>query len=240
MSEKKSVLVICHSAAGQMYLGILLSRIWYTASLVKNAAEGVHMARDKAFSLIILNGDPSDEELYNSVSLIRSDGSLKHTPLVVFIAQERAEVKDNLVALGCSAVVTKPLDISIVYGVLSRLSGQVRAAPRIAVRFRVEMEADDTRKTLTCTNLSEGGMYLRTHDPLPEGTKIRLSFRLPKDTEVNTLDGEVIRTMQLGHEVEFEPGMGVRFIDPPDQFRQRIRNFVQWELMGDLEWEASL
>lgn len=240
MSEKKSVLVICHTSAGQMYLGVLLNRIWYAASLVKNAAEAVRMARDKAFSLIILDGDLPDDELYSSISLLRSDGSVKDTPLVVFIARERSRIKDSLVARGCSAVITKPLNISIVYGVLSRLSGQVRAAPRISVRFRVEVEAEGTKKTLTCINLSEGGMYLRTHEPLPEGARIQLSFALPKDTEMNTLDGEVIRTMLLGHEVEFEPGMGVRFIDVPEHIRQRIKNFVQWELMGDLEWEASL
>ena len=57
MSEKKQVLVICRSAAGQMYLGILFNRIWYSPYLAQSATEGVQIAENSPFSLIILDGD---------------------------------------------------------------------------------------------------------------------------------------------------------------------------------------
>jgi hypothetical protein len=34
--------------------------------------------------------------------------------------------------------------------------------------------------------------------------------------------------------------MGLRFINLPDEVLLQLRNFVQWEMIGDLEWEATL
>jgi hypothetical protein len=54
------------------------------------------------------------------------------------------------------------------------------------------------------------------------------------------LAGEVVRTSPLGIQVESEPGMGLRFLDMPESVKQKLRNFVQWEMVGDLEWEAKI
>jgi len=51
--------------------------------------------------------------------------------------------------------------------------------------------------------------------------------------------GEVVRTAPLGTQLDAEPGMGLRFVDISDDALKQIRNFVQWETMGDLEWEAN-
>lgn len=240
MSEKKQVLVICRTPAGQMYLGVLLNRIWYSATLVKTASEAARTSSEKDFSLIILDGDMPDEEMYSSVSLLRSEPSLRNIPLLVFISGERNPLQEMLIARGCSAVLTKPLDLAMVYGVLSRLSGQPRSTPRVPVRMQVDLQIGNEQRTYTSVNISEGGMYLRAITPLPEKSQVEVSFTLPRDTERVTVQGEVVRTTPLTTELNAEPGMGIRFIDPAEDVTRRIRNFVQWELMGDLEWEATI
>lgn len=240
MPEKKQVLVICRTPAGQMYLSVLLNRMWYSAALVKTAAEAAKAAVEKAFSVIILDGDMPDEELYSYISDLKSNSLLKNIPLLVFISKERYPLQEMLVARGCSAVLTKPLDIAIVYGVLSRLSGQPRSTPRVPVRMQVSVLAGDIQTSYMSVNISEGGVYLRSPAPMPEKTEVEVSFILPMDTERLSVKGEIVRTTPLASEMNAEPGMGIRFIAPSEDVTQRIRNFVQWELMGDLEWDAGI
>ena len=239
MSEKKQVLVICRTAAGQMYLGVLLNRIWYSPVLAKTAEEGIHLAHKTTFSLLILDGDLPESELHSALSHLKTDPAVKDIPLVVFITTEGSIGNESLIAQGCSAVLTKPLDLALVYGVLGRLSGQPRNTPRIPVKIRVEIEEGTPEKALPCTNLSESGLYLRTHQPLPENTLLHLKFTLPRDTREITLAAEVVRTTPLGVQIETEPGMGLRFVRLSEETRQQLRNFIQWEMMGDLEWKAN-
>jgi uncharacterized protein (TIGR02266 family) len=240
MPDKKNVLIICRAAAGQMYLGVLLSRIWYTPDLAKTAEEGIRLAQKKNYSLVVFAGDMGDQERRVAISLLRSHAAVKDLPLVAFITNENAGSTEALFAMGCSAVVTKPLDLSMFYVLLAQLSGQPRSTLRVPIKIRVHIEEGTPEKELTCTNLSEGGLYLRTHLPLPEKTVLHLSFSLPHSTDIITIAGEVIHTAPLGTQIEAEPGMGLRFVDLADTIQKQLRNFVQREMIGDLEWEAKI
>lgn len=240
MSEKKQVLIICRSAAGQMYLGVLLNRIWYTPHLAQTPEQGICLARKTPFSLILLDGDAGGIALKSSINMLKSDPSLKDQPLVVFLTADNPEMSDAAMTQGCSAVLTKPLDLAIVYGVLARLSGQSRTTPRVPLKIHVEIEEEVPEKVLTSVNISEGGLYLRTLAPLPEGAVCHVKFTLPHDTAIIKITTEVVRTLPLGTQLEVEPGMGLRFIDVPQNTLLKIRNFVQWETMGDLEWKSSI
>ena len=85
MSEKKQVLIICQSAAGQVYLGVLLNRIWFSPVLARTPSEGIRLAQKNAFTLILFDGDVAETELKTAISLLRSDPALKGQPLVVFM-----------------------------------------------------------------------------------------------------------------------------------------------------------
>ncbi len=240
MPGKKQVLIICHSAAGQMYLGVLLNRIWYSPVLAGTPHEGIHLARKTSFSLIVLDGDMEVPELKTAITLLKSDPSLKELPLIVFLTADQAELNETLLAQGCAAVLSKPLDLALVYEVLARLSGQPRTSPRLPIKMRVEIEEGKPEKVLASVNLSEGGMYLRALEPLPEGTILHIKFTLPHDTDAIALTAEVVRSLTLGTRLEIEPGMGLRFIDMPEDTLLRIRHFIQWEMTGDLEWNSNI
>lgn len=240
MSEKKQVLIICNTAAGQMYLGVLLNRIWYAPALAKTAAEGIELARETAFSLLLFDGDALSRELQPSITLLRTDPAVKKIPLVLFLTNDNAEMSQALLSQGCAAILTKPLDLAIVYGVLGRLSGQPRSAPRVPVRMQVEIEEDVREKELTCINISDGGLYLRTKAPLADASVIHISFQLPHDSETIKIAAEVVRTLPPGAQLETEPGMGLRFLDITGDQLSKIRSYVQWSILGDLEWNSGI
>ena len=225
-----------------MYLGVLLNRIWYSPILAKTVEEGIQLAQKNRFSLILFDNDVSETALQPAIKLLKSDPALKDLPLVIVKTDDNSIASESLLVQGCSAVLTKPLDLAILYGVLQRLSGQPRSSPRISVKMRVEIQEGTPEKALTCINLSEGGMYLRTLTPLLEGTLIHLKFTLPHDTQEIELAAaaEVVRTLPLAIQLETDPGMGLRFVDIPRSTAERIRNFVQWEMMSDLDWQTVL
>jgi len=86
----------------------------------------------------------------------------------------------------------------------------------------------------------QGGIYLRTPDPLPENTVLHITFTLPHDQEKISLAGTVVRNTLLSATLDEEPGMGINFTEVPDSVRTRIRNFVAWSLSSDIEWETDL
>ena len=240
MSEKKQVLIICRTAAGQMYLGVLLNRIWYSPVLAKTPKEALNLAQSTPFAMILYDGDFATTELEPAVTLLKTDPLVKNIPLVVFMTNDSPSTTEALLSLGCSAILTKPLDLAMVYGILARLSGQPRITPRIPVKLRVEIQEGMPEKALTCINLSEGGMYLRTLSPLPEGKILHVKFTLPHDSVPIEVSAEVVRTLSLGAQFAAEPGMGLHFIDMPDDTLLRIRNYVQWEMLGDLDWKSTI
>lgn len=241
MNEKKSVLIICRSSMGQTYLGVMLNRIWYSPVLAKTVGEGILLARENACSLVLFDGDIPDDERAAAVAALKSDPLLRKLPRVMLLTTGTNYLPESLLHEGWAAVVSKPItDVALLYDVLRRLSEEPRKTPRVPVRMRVEIQEQAPQRYLTAVNISEGGMYLRTHAPLPENTLLHLTFTLPLDPDSIRVAGSVVRTARLGAHLETEPGMGLRFVDISDDMRNKVRNFVQWSLIGDLEWETAL
>ena len=193
---KKKVLLVCHTAAGQMNLGVLLSRMYFFPVLAKSAEEGIILTKKSGpFSLVLLDGDLPEERLRPAISMLRADQATKGTPLVIITTDTDNTSTEELLSQGCSAVLTKPLDASFVYGVLGRLSRQLRSTPRVPVRMNVEIREETPERMLTCTNISEGGIFLRAHEMPPEKTVLHLKFTLPHSSEPLQVTAEVVRTI---------------------------------------------
>lgn len=241
MNEKKKVLVICRSSVGQMYLGVVLNRIWYTPVLAKTVGDGIQLARENEFSLVLFDADLPDEDRIAAATAMRADPSLAEIPRVALMTTDSYTLPESLLPEGWAAIVSKPItEIEHLYDVLRRLSAEPRKTPRVPVRMRVEIEEQDPQRYLTAVNISEGGIYLRTHAPLPIHTLLHLTFNLPLDADTIRVAGEVVRTSLLGTHLETEPGMGLHFVDLAEDAKNRIKSFVQWSLIGDLEWESAL
>lgn len=101
-------------------------------------------------------------------------------------------------------------------------SGDRRSSERIDVTWSVDCETDDTFLYAAITNISEMGIFVRTTDPLPLGTRLLLRFSPPGMGDF-TLSGQVqwvnpVRA--LGDNPN--PGMGVRFLELTSEAREQI------------------
>ena len=84
---------------------------------------------------------------------------------------------------------------------------------RRTVRVRVDYQSRDGAHCDVATTLGAGGLFIESRDPLPEGTRLTLRFRLPEGGVVHEFEGRVAwRHRADGTRADPRPaGMGIAF-----------------------------
>ncbi len=110
-----------------------------------------------------------------------------------------------------------------------------RDAERAPIELRVEYRrlnmffADYTR------NISKGGTFIRTDNPLPNGTEFVFSLVVPTLEEPLTLIGKVVWEVKEVDATEANPaGMGIEFQYRDDGERGRIDAIVREVMVSEL------
>lgn len=98
-----------------------------------------------------------------------------------------------------------------------------RSADRIQVTWSVDCSTPDTFLYASITNISALGIFVRTTDALPVGTRLTLRFAAPSHEEPFVLEGVVqwinpVRAFGANP----NPGMGIRFVELALRERERL------------------
>ena len=107
-----------------------------------------------------------------------------------------------------------------------------RITKRLPIRVLVEYESPEDFLIDYTANVSIGGMFIQTDDPLPVGTRFRLRFKLPEHQRVIETFGEVRWSLLPAEATPMHPGMGIQF----DDLKPADLTMVQDLLCA---WEAS-
>jgi uncharacterized protein (TIGR02266 family) len=103
-----------------------------------------------------------------------------------------------------------------------------RTAARVPIRVKVEYaEIEDFLADYSC-NVSLGGMFIETEDPLPIGTRFRLRLQLPNRKLPLETFAEVRWIIDPGTPGQ-EAGMGVRFEAVGHAERREIERLLDGE-----------
>jgi uncharacterized protein (TIGR02266 family) len=112
---------------------------------------------------------------------------------------------------------------------------QKRKSPRVDFfqKVRVVVPEDQTAVDLFAANVSEGGMFLRSNQPLPRGKKVELEFEVPEG-KVRVEDCEVVWSRPFEPiSVGGEPaGMGIQFKAMAPEAQKTIEAFIE-DALGD-------
>jgi type IV pilus assembly protein PilZ len=102
-----------------------------------------------------------------------------------------------------------------------------RSHDRYSVTWAVDCVAEDTFLYASITNISAMGIFVRTIDPLPVGTRIELSFA-PPGHEPFQLEGLVqwINAVRPNGDNP-NPGMGIRFVELGLDDRERLVEVIR-------------
>lgn len=233
----ESVLLADDSQTFLMCIGILVKRFGYKVYLAKNGLEALKTAKEKKPSIIVLDYMMPKIDGSSLLSMIRKDKELKDTPVIVVTAY--GSTKKELEDLGCCYFLKKPVDISEFYRAIRQcLSGERkgenrRKSIRTQSRLRVVIDCHDERRELFASNISEKGMFLRTLAPFHVGTEMMIWFYIDDEDPVE-LRGKVVYVNRISSEIKSEPGMGIIFLDIPEDIKPRVSRYVFMEMADDL------
>jgi len=104
---------------------------------------------------------------------------------------------------------------------------KARRANRLQHELLVAYRSVDGFITDWAVNISRGGMFINTRNPLAVGTTVRLIISLPDTAFPFDLTGRVTRVAEFNNPSNQVPGMGIEFVDVDDEKRARIERFVE-------------
>jgi type IV pilus assembly protein PilZ len=102
-----------------------------------------------------------------------------------------------------------------------------RKADRLQHELLVAYRTVDGFITDWAVNISRGGIFINTRNPLAIGTTVRLIISLPDAAFPFDLTGRVIRVSEFDNPANQVPGMGIEFVDVDEEKRSRIERFVE-------------
>lgn len=103
-----------------------------------------------------------------------------------------------------------------------RRSQDRRVAARAPLDLWVEEEHGDELYFRRTGNVSKGGVYFEQTIPHALGTRVKLRFSLPGDSEVIEALGEIVNTPNVKDGL----GMGVKFVSISPEHQARIDAFI--------------
>ncbi len=119
------------------------------------------------------------------------------------------------------------LQASTTRGSLESMSEEnKRIQTRVPADIKVDYRTVGTFVTDYTTNLSRGGVFVKTSLPLEPGEKVRLRVTIPGQDLPFPLDGVVRWHRKVGDE-SGDPGMGIEFTDFSDELKQSLHDFVE-------------
>ena len=102
-----------------------------------------------------------------------------------------------------------------------------RQSDRLHHELLVAYRTVDGFITDWAVNISKGGLFINTRNPLAVGTTIRLIISLPDTAFPFDLTGKVSRVNEFDNPSNQVPGMAIEFMDVDEEKKARIERFVE-------------
>jgi len=139
----------------------------------------------------------------------------KHLPLIDARAKVCYLVPGRGAALEFTAI--NDDDRRRLLGFIHNKAASTRKHARAALATQISCQ--ESMSLAFSREISAGGMFIETKDPLPVGSRVTLRFNLSDSGDVMILVGEV------GYHAG-NLGMGIRFVEPTPEDLQRIQDYV--------------
>jgi uncharacterized protein (TIGR02266 family) len=103
---------------------------------------------------------------------------------------------------------------------------ELRVQPRVNVNLTVHYQPVQELQAATSMNISSGGIYICTPQPLPRDHEILLHFTPPGVARPMQISGIVVWSNPGTPRSPFPPGMGIKFLSLTDADAELIADYV--------------
>ncbi len=101
-----------------------------------------------------------------------------------------------------------------------------RRAERLHHEIPVAYRSVGSFLTDWATNISQGGVFINTRNPLPVGTEVKILIQLPGAKFPHELEGQVKRITEFDNHANLVPGMAIEFTRLGEGQKAEIEAFV--------------
>lgn len=235
--RKKKIIIADDSMAFIMYIGILLKRMGLDIVPAENGLEVMKIMKIMEPDLIMLDVTMQMMDGIKTLRYIKEDQQTSNIPVIMVSTDSSKEMIDKCEKLGSAGYLIKPVNVDKLYESLENNlfapMGIKRKYLRAQFIKKVNLTFNGLTHELYAETLSEGGIYIRTKDPFPVGSKIELTLPL-KNNNIN-LCGNVIYTKGIfGDIFRIPPGMAIEFKDITSDDSAILRDFVKELLTRDI------
>jgi len=100
-----------------------------------------------------------------------------------------------------------------------------RKEERVKKSIRSEVRSDDALTFSSTVDVSKGGIFISTPEPLGNGSKVELSITIPGDGEVN-IHG-LVKWMREDEVSGCRAGMGIEFQNIDEPTKQKLEKLIK-------------
>lgn len=231
------ILLVDGNASSLFYLGMLLKRLEYKVETARNGEDALRKMDERPPSIVLSDISLPDMSGVDVLKHMKETPLLRPIPVVMLTSAVDPGMRDTCMRLGCAAYLFKPIEPEMLYRTLQSVSESIpRAHIRLTTLLKVII-GDGTvvggmSRTEYAIAISEGGMYVRTFYPQPQGalTPVRIFFT---DQEIRA-KAIVLYSYATETGPYKQAGMGMKFVEMSDSDRAAIRSFIKDELTRNI------
>jgi CheY-like chemotaxis protein len=221
-----------------MYSSILLKRLGFDVLPVENGLEVLKLIKITEPTLVMLDLRMPVMDSITTLRLIKEDKRTREIPVVIVTAFSDKENIQECEKIGCSGVITKPINIERMHEVLQECvyspQGFKRRHIRASFNDKIAVLHNGTAHELYAVNISEGGMYVTSKNPFPMGSELKVTLHLDGEKTL-TLDTSVVYSKSLyGDLFKNPPGMALQFKNLTNDESLILRNQVRKLIAADI------
>ncbi len=218
-----------------MYIGILVKRLGYKVYLALDGLEAVQMAKEKKPTIIVLDYALPEINGISCITMIRKDAFLRDIPIIMLGSEENGLSKQEIEKIHIQGYLKKPLNVTDFYLAIQKCLNHAikRKHIRAPLNITVSMNCKGKQQDLQASNLSVEGIFLKTAKPYPVGTEMDIVLAVDDEDPIE-LHGMVVSAKKISADIQPESGMGIKFVDIPEDVRYRLHYVVMKELTRDI------
>jgi len=100
-----------------------------------------------------------------------------------------------------------------------------RKFKRINVTLKSEVHSEEAMTFSSINDLSDGGIFISTPEPLPDGSAVNLSLQSADGREINVKG--IVKWTRNSESEDIRSGMGIEFTEMTDDTSKALKNILQ-------------
>ncbi len=226
----KTVAIVDDHETIVMFLSLIMRRMGYTVMPARSGEELFDQLETGCPDLVITDYFMPGMDGLAVIKAMKEDPRYQQIPVILMSAYGDSDVIRESYELGSAGFVSKPVKVAS----LNRLLQECVIYPNNKKRrhLRCPYDRDVTIRLngipleLRAVTLSEGGIFLRTEDALPIGTRLGVELEFSEGQPLYTNGTVIYQQNIIDDKASSEAGIAVRFDDLSIDDSVRIHTYI--------------